>query len=86
MIEWVPPGLILILGALLIPFLKGKIRQGYMLLLPIVAFTSLLNMSEGTGFVTSFLGYDLVFGKVDKLSLAFGYVFVIMTFIGILYA
>lgn len=86
MIEWVPPGLILILGALLIPFLKGKIRQGYMLLLPIVAFTSLLSMSEGTGFVTSFLGYDLVFGKVDKLSLAFGYVFVIMTFIGILYA
>ncbi|MCX9013450.1 MAG: Na(+)/H(+) antiporter subunit D [Candidatus Methanoperedens sp.] len=84
--EWVPPGLILILGALLIPFLKGRLRPGYMLLLPIIAFTSLLNMGEGTGFVTSFLGYDLIFGKVDKLSLAFGYVFVIMTFIGILYS
>ena len=86
MIEWVPPGLILILGAFLIPFLKGRLRQGYMLLLPIIAFISLLNMSEGTGFVTPFLEYDLIFGKVDKLSMAFGYVFVILTFIGILYA
>lgn len=86
MIEWVPPVAIFILGALLIPFLKGKVKQIYMLLLPLIAFMDLLYMSRGTHWVHSFLGYDLIFGKVDTLSLCFGYVFVIMAFLGTLYA
>lgn len=86
MIEWVPPAAILIIGALFIPLLKGKMKQAYLLLLPTAAFLNLLNMTEGMQWQVSFMEYVLVLGKVDRLSMAFGYVFVIMAFIGILYA
>ncbi|KCZ71685.1 formate hydrogenlyase subunit 3/multisubunit Na+/H+ antiporter, MnhD subunit [Candidatus Methanoperedens nitroreducens] len=86
MIEWVPPAAIMIVGAFLIPLLKGKVKQAYLLLLPLIVFINLLYMGEGTGWVIPFMEYSLIFGQVDKLSMAFGYVFVIMAFIGILYA
>lgn len=86
MAEWIPPAAIFIFGAFLIPLLKGRAKQIYMLLVPLVAFINLLYMSEGTYWVYNFLGYDIIFGKVDKLSMVFGYIFVIMAFAGILYA
>lgn len=86
MIEWIPPAIIFILGAFLIPFLKGKWRDMYLLLLTLGAFINLLYMPHGNYWVHHFLGYTLIFGSVDALSLCFGYVFVIMSFIGVLYA
>ena len=47
MIEWFHPGLVYILGAPLIPLLKGRVKQAYLLLLPVLAFTALLLMSKG---------------------------------------
>ena len=38
MIEWANPGLIFILGAIPILFLKGRARDVYLLLVPVVAF------------------------------------------------
>ncbi|MDI6722627.1 MAG: Na(+)/H(+) antiporter subunit D, partial [Candidatus Aenigmarchaeota archaeon] len=81
-----PPALIFILGAFLIPLLKGKMKQAYMLLLPVIGFINLLGFSEGAHFAVSFLDYNLVFGRIDKLSLAFGYIFTLITFISILYS
>ena len=86
MIEVVPPAAIFIVGALLIPLLKGRLKSLYMLFLPVLAFINLLNMPKGKYWIIEFLGYDLVFGRVDNLSMVFGYIFVIITFIGILYA
>jgi len=86
MIEWLHPGLIFILGALLIPVLKGKWKQIYLLLLPIVALIDLLYMSKGVFWRLPLLEYELVFGRVDQLSLVFGYVFVIASFCMTLYA
>ena len=86
MIDWLPPGLIFIFGAILIPLLKGRARQVYILLLPVLACLSLLNIPEGSGYILNFLGYELVLGRVDKLSMVFGYVFVIMAFIGFIYS
>src|SRR5207253_3073001 len=43
-------------------------------------------MTPGTYGVTSFLGQELVFGRVDRLSLVFSYVFSLMGFLGMLYA
>ena len=86
MINWLHPGLILIFGAFLIPFLKGPVRQGYLLLLPAAAFIDLLTMSPGSYGVVHFLGQELVFGRVDKLSLVFAYVFTLMGVIGMVYA
>ncbi len=91
MIEWLHPGLIFLLGALLIPVLKGKGRQVYLLLLPAVAFIDLILISKGvfgTGpfWQLSFMGYELTLGRVDRLSMVFAYVFVIASFCMTIYA
>ena len=85
MIEWIHPGLILIFGSILIPFLKGRVRSAYLLLLPVLAFVAVISMSHGVHGVVNFMDYTLVFGRVDKLSLVFGYIFTIMAFIGVVY-
>jgi multicomponent Na+:H+ antiporter subunit D len=86
MIEWVHPGLLLIVGSLLIPFLSGRVRQVYLVAVPALAFLDVLLMSPGTHGMTPFLNYELILGRVDRLSLVFGYVFTIMAVIGMVYA
>jgi multicomponent Na+:H+ antiporter subunit D len=86
MIDTVPPAFIFIVGALLVPFLNGKLKSAYLLFLPVLGFINLINIPEGTHWVVGFLDYQLVFGKVDRLSLLFGYIFHLISFIAILYA
>jgi multicomponent Na+:H+ antiporter subunit D len=88
MIEAVPPALIYLAGALILPFWRKArfFREAYLLLIPLLAFWDLLHLSAGTYWTYSFLDYQLIFGRVDKLSLVFGYIFVIMSFLSILYA
>ncbi len=80
------PGLILILGALLIPLLPGLVRSAYMLLLPVVVFLHLYGLPVGEAGTITLFGLDLVTLRIDKLSLVFGYVFLIATFLGVIYA
>ena len=86
MIEWLHPGLIYIFGALLIPVLKGRWQKAYMLMLPIVALIDLTFMTEGMFWSFPVSEYVLTFGRVDKLSLIFAFVFVIASFCMTLYA
>jgi multicomponent Na+:H+ antiporter subunit D len=86
MIDIVPPAAIFIVGALIVPFLRGKLKSSLMLLLPVLVFAVLLKMPEGKYWTLQVLDYHLIFGRVDKLSMAFGYIFTIITFIGILFA
>ncbi len=85
-LEWVHPGLVLILGAWVLPFLKGPVKRAAMLALPAAALVICWRMTPGTHGVVSFLGQELVFGRVDSLSLVFSYVFSIMAFLGMVYA
>src|SRR5262245_7213547 len=85
-VEWLHPGLLLIVGAWLLPFLNGRVKRAAMLVLPAAALVDCLLMTPGTYGVASFLGQNLVFGRVDRLSLVFSYVFSIMAFIGMVYA
>lgn len=85
MTGWVHPGVILIIGSLLIPFLKGDLKKPYLLLLPAIAFLSVLNMHEGTYGVYHFLGQEIIFGRVDRLSRVFSYIFSLQCFIGMCY-
>jgi|LGVD01.1.fsa_nt_gb multicomponent Na+:H+ antiporter subunit D len=73
----VPPAAIFIIGALLIPLFKGRMRQAYMLLIPLLAIINVYFMQEGTYWYLPFLEYKLIFGRVDLLSKCFAYVFVI---------
>ena len=86
MIDPVPPAFIFIIGALLVPFFKGKLKSAYLLFLPVVGFVNLINVPEGNHWAVQFLDYHLVLGKVDRLSLLFGYIFHLISFIAILYA
>jgi multicomponent Na+:H+ antiporter subunit D len=80
------PGLILILGALIVPLLQGRIRSIYLVALPVLAFAHLLTLTYGQFGQIEFLGITLTTLRVDKLSLLFGYVFLIAAFIGAIYA
>ncbi len=86
MTEWFHPAVIFILGAFLVPFLRGKAQQGYIVLLPVLAIFAVFRMTAGDYWTYSFLGNQLVFGHVDKLSIVFAWVFTIAALIGMVYA
>jgi len=86
MIEPIPPAFLFILGAWLIPFLKGRMKQVYLLLIPALALIDLFLLKPGTHWVYPFLNYSLVFAQVDRLSLIVGLIFVIIGFLALLYS
>ncbi len=80
------PGSILIVGALLVPLLRGRIQAGYMLALPAFSLFFLLGMPYGEYGQIAFFDYNLTTIRVDKLSLVFGIIFHIAAFLSVLYA
>ncbi|HSF14687.1 MAG TPA: Na(+)/H(+) antiporter subunit D [Vicinamibacteria bacterium] len=85
-IEWIHPGLILMLGVWVLPLLPGRIKRLAMIVLPAAAVVDCFLMTPGTYGVVRLFGQELVFGRVDSLSLVFSYVFSIMALIGMVYA
>tara|TARA_A100001015_G_scaffold303445_1_gene393102 strand:- start:32 stop:595 length:564 start_codon:yes stop_codon:yes gene_type:complete len=79
------PGLIFIFGGLIAFFLKGYLHKAFVLLIPILAFLNLSTLTSSDILTVNFLMSDLNFLYVDKLSMVFGYVFVISSFFGFLY-
>ncbi|MGI9520522.1 MAG: Na(+)/H(+) antiporter subunit D [Hyphomicrobiaceae bacterium] len=86
MIADLNPGIILIVGALLIPILPRIARGPYMLALPIVAFMHVLSLPDGELGQIQLFDVTLVTLRVDALSRIFGYIFIIATFLGVIYA
>ena len=82
---WLHPSLILIIGALLVPFIPGRFKRVFLLLVPALVFARVLTLKSGVFGQVEFLDWDLVFGRVDKLSLVFGYIMALMCLIGNLY-
>ena len=37
MIDWFHPSVLFVFGAFVIPFLRGKVQQGFLMLIPILA-------------------------------------------------
>ena len=82
----IPPGLVLIIGGLLLPFLRGGLRSIVVIALPLVTLALVWNVPDGTVLQAPFLGYDLILVKGDKLSRLFATIFAIMAFAGGLFA
>ena len=80
------PALVLLLGALLLPLLRGNARKIWLVLIPVIGFINLLGIDVGTVRSITFMGYELEVLRADKLSLLFGYLFHIAAFIGAIYA
>ena len=85
-IQFLHPSVFYILGGLFIPFLKGRVKQGYMLFVSLLAFFAVVNLPYGAFGVYEFLSWKLTFLEVDKLSKVFAYIFTIMGVIGVIYS
>ncbi|VEN75449.1 Na(+)/H(+) antiporter subunit D [Candidatus Desulfarcum epimagneticum] len=81
-----PPALIFIAGAMLTPLLRGKARSAFMLLIPALSFMIIAQIPEGAHWNVSFLGYDLVPGRIDRLSRVFGLIFTLISFIAVIFS
>ncbi|MCZ6763470.1 MAG: Na(+)/H(+) antiporter subunit D [Alphaproteobacteria bacterium] len=86
MFESFPPGLVLILGAFLLPFVKGAARSGLVLVLPLVTLWLIATMGDGDRVTLAFLDYQLTPVRGDALSKLFGIIFTVMAFAGGLFA
>jgi multicomponent Na+:H+ antiporter subunit D len=86
MIAELTPGLILICGSLLVPLLPPRVRPWLMIVLPIVAFAHLLTLPHGDFGHVQVMDLSLVTLRVDKLSLLFGYIFLLAALLGGVYA
>ncbi|CAB1055600.1 NADH-ubiquinone oxidoreductase chain L (EC [Olavius sp. associated proteobacterium Delta 1] len=99
LISWVHPGLVICLGGLLIPFIPWRrAKQAYFLLLPMAGLAILVATTTGVfGAVppwpaalhkgnVPFLQYTLDIVRINKLSMLFGYVYVIAAFCMNIYA
>lgn len=86
MISSLSPGLVLICGAALVPLLRGQLRAAYMLMLPLAALALTLSLPTGSHGEFELFGLALTPVRVDGFSLIFGYVFLIATFLGVIYA
>ena len=86
MIEGLSPALILILGALLVPFLRSGARKIYMLALPVLGLVQLFSFDQADHGVFQVIGYTITTLRIDSLSIVFGTIFHIATFLVVVYA
>jgi len=81
-----PPGVLLVLGGLVLPFVAPKIRAAIVLILPLIVLWSVWQIGDGVQLALPFLDYELAVVKGDALSRLFATVFAIMAFAGGLFA
>jgi multicomponent Na+:H+ antiporter subunit D len=87
MTDFVHPAFIMIIGALLLPLFRGPLRKPYLVIVPLLAFAEVLHLGghHGTYGVFQFMDWQVVFGRVDRLSQVFGYIMTLMCIIGTIY-
>jgi multicomponent Na+:H+ antiporter subunit D len=89
MIASLPPAAILILGALLVPLLRGRLQAAYVLALPVLSglhLAGLFALPEGSYLQITLFDYTLTLLRVDRLSLVFGLIFHIVAFLSVIFA
>ncbi len=85
-IEALPPGLVLVLGAIALPFLRGSARTAWVLALPLITLALVWRVPDGAALTIPILDYVLTPVVGDALSRLFAIIFAIMAFAGGLYA
>jgi multicomponent Na+:H+ antiporter subunit D len=82
---WLHPAVILLLGGALLPLVPARMKMPYLILVPALLFARTVALTKGTFGTVHFLDWTLTFGRVDGLSLVFGYIMAVACFIGTLY-
>jgi multicomponent Na+:H+ antiporter subunit D len=85
--SFIHPALILIIGALILPFIRGPLRKPYLFLVPLLTMAAVVSNSALTGIhgTYQFMDWQLVFGRVDRLSTIFVLIMGLMAVIATLY-
>ncbi len=88
---WLHPSLILLFGALLLPLVPRSLKKGWLLLIPVLLFARIIMLPAvpaGEQLLlgkVQFLNWELVFGRVDRLSNVFGFIMSLMCILGTVY-
>lgn len=80
------PSFLLILAGLLLPLLRGHVRNFCLLLVPVIAIYLVWSLNDTSSCQAGFIGLNLQLLRVDKLSQVFALIFSIMTFAGVLFS
>jgi multicomponent Na+:H+ antiporter subunit D len=80
------PAVGFLFGALLLPILPRRARSLAFLLSPLLAFAFVSQFEEGASATLRFLNFELMPLRLDRLSLAFGYVFILIAFLSGVYS
>ena len=81
-----PPGLVLILGAVVLPFVSGKIKQSIILVLPLITLWLVQAVPDGVSVTAPFMHFQLELVEGNNLSRLFATIFALMAFAGGLFA
>ncbi|MCH9675288.1 MAG: Na(+)/H(+) antiporter subunit D [Gammaproteobacteria bacterium] len=81
-----PPGAILALGALLIPFATARYRTALLIGLPLLTLSIVWSLPDGSSTASGVLGYQLIWVSSDALGRLFAIIFSLMAFGGALFA
>ena len=71
----IPPGLILILGAIVLLLLPATARKAGTIALAALGFYAIFQLEDGSQLFPTLLGFKLTLLRVDATSKAFGYIF-----------
>ena len=85
-IDGLHPSVILVIGAVLIPCLRGKLRGLYMLSLPILSFVQFYTLPTGYQAEWQIFNLTLTTLHVDNLNFAFAVIFHIAALIAVVYS
>ena len=80
------PAWTLILGAALVPLLRGKVRSVWVVALPLIGMLQLWLLPAGEYGQVQFLGEQLLLVRADRWSLLFTFVFLIAALVASIYS
>ena len=86
MLTSLPPGVIMILGALLVPLLINPARQFWMLALILLSAMQAWGLEPGVHLTASFLGLDLTLVRANAFTKPFALIFHIAAALNVIYA
>ena len=81
----VHPATLYLLGALILPFLRGRARQVFALTIPVLGFLNFFLIPKGVHWTFQLRDFELILGRADAWSLIFLNIFTVLSFVGILY-
>lgn len=82
---FIHPATWFILGALLLPLARRfNLHKALLVAIPVIAFIQIYNLPDSFG-VVRYLGFDIIFGRVDRLTFVFLHVFTLMAIMGCIY-